>query len=194
MHTQSMRSSSKATSSKKRRKAKKEKGIKAKNKVKNEKVAKSERRDRKRRRGDGSPAKKRSRSEASSSQGAPDTKGSRAAPAPESEIPLFCGVCHNILRMPDQRMRLRCSHCDRAVQLAEGEHLVSVTRSSGLDVDKDVSFAGGNGAEHPIVDETCPKCGHTGLKFYTRQMRSVDEGSTVFYECPQCNFTYSEDN
>jgi len=44
------------------------------------------------------------------------------------------------------------------------------------------------------VEETCPKCGHEGLEFYTLQLRSADEGQTVFYECPECAHKYSQNN
>jgi DNA-directed RNA polymerase I subunit RPA12 len=44
------------------------------------------------------------------------------------------------------------------------------------------------------VDEPCPKCGHQGLEFYTLQLRSADEGQTVFYECPSCKAKWSQNN
>lgn len=44
------------------------------------------------------------------------------------------------------------------------------------------------------VDEECPSCGHKGLYFYTMQLRSADEGSTVFYECDECGHKFSVNN
>ena len=44
------------------------------------------------------------------------------------------------------------------------------------------------------VDERCLKCGHPQVEFYTMQLRSVDEGATVFYDCPKCKFTWSLNN
>jgi DNA-directed RNA polymerase I subunit RPA12 len=40
------------------------------------------------------------------------------------------------------------------------------------------------------IDKTCPKCGNKQMKYYTVQIRSVDEGSTVFYTCEQCGHKY----
>ena len=43
--------------------------------------------------------------------------------------------------------------------------------------------AGGTRGRSTIREE-CPKCKHPFMEFYTMQLRSADEGQTVFYECP----------
>ena len=45
--------------------------------------------------------------------------------------------------------------------------------------------------QRSTVDEECPRCKHPQMSFYTMQMRSADEGQTVFYECLKCGYTYS---
>ena len=44
------------------------------------------------------------------------------------------------------------------------------------------------------IDEPCIKCAHSPVGYYTVQLRSVDEGQTVFYECPECKHTWSVNN
>jgi ssDNA-binding Zn-finger/Zn-ribbon topoisomerase 1 len=42
-----------------------------------------------------------------------------------------------------------------------------------------------------ILSQNCPECGHPKMYFSTMQLRSVDEGQTVFYECVKCHHKYS---
>ena len=50
--------------------------------------------------------------------------------------------------------------------------------------------------KHATIEEPCPKCANPEMYFYTMQLRSVDEGSTVFYECPntRCGHKFSVNN
>ena len=44
--------------------------------------------------------------------------------------------------------------------------------------------------QHAVIAHTCEKCGREEVRFYTLQLRSADEGSTVFYEC-ECGHKYA---
>eukprot|EP00249_Psilotum_nudum_P015236 c25218_g1_i1 orf=89-517(+) len=46
--------------------------------------------------------------------------------------------------------------------------------------------------QRAVVNDECPKCRHPQLEYYTRQLRSADEGQTVFYECPNCRYKFSQ--
>lgn len=50
------------------------------------------------------------------------------------------------------------------------------------------------GTNRATIEEPCPKCEHKEVGYYTVQLRSVDEGQTVFYECPNCKYTWSVNN
>lgn len=39
------------------------------------------------------------------------------------------------------------------------------------------------------TNQTCPKCGRTEVRFSAVQLRSADEGSTIFYTC-DCGYKY----
>lgn len=46
----------------------------------------------------------------------------------------------------------------------------------------------------PVVDRKCPKCGNETMSYATLQLRSADEGQTVFYTCTKCKFKESENS
>ena len=51
-----------------------------------------------------------------------------------------------------------------------------------------------NEAEGPTVDRRCPKCGFDKMSYATLQLRSADEGQTVFFTCLKCKFKESENS
>lgn len=38
----------------------------------------------------------------------------------------------------------------------------------------------------PVVERTCPKCKNGLMSYATLQLRSADEGQTVFFTCTKC--------
>lgn len=48
--------------------------------------------------------------------------------------------------------------------------------------------------EGPVVERKCPKCGNNKMSYATLQLRSADEGQTVFYTCTQCSFKETENS
>ncbi|KIW01923.1 uncharacterized protein PV09_06764 [Verruconis gallopava] len=44
------------------------------------------------------------------------------------------------------------------------------------------------------ASEPCEKCGAYEVRFHTLQIRSADEGSTVFYTCHKCGHKWNTNN
>jgi DNA-directed RNA polymerase I subunit RPA12 len=71
---------------------------------------------------------------------------------------------------------------------------VHVPVSSTEDPDGTGEPSGGNTEGRATIEEKCVKCGNETMTFFTLQLRSADEGSTVFYECPKCAYRFSTNN
>lgn len=48
--------------------------------------------------------------------------------------------------------------------------------------------------EGPVVERKCPKCGNDKMSYATVQLRSADEGQTVFFTCTECKYKESENS
>ena len=113
----------------------------------------------------------------------------------------FCPSCRATLKV-DSSGDIHCIVCDYSSNLANMSELPSSTTKSQdrpvpLWAKSDEEQRALQRSQEPTratVEEPCVKCGHGIVGFYTVQMRSVDEGQTVFYECPQCKHTWSINN
>ena len=49
-------------------------------------------------------------------------------------------------------------------------------------------------ADGPVIERKCPKCGHERMSYAAIQLRSADEGQTVFFTCLKCKYKESENS
>jgi DNA-directed RNA polymerase subunit M/transcription elongation factor TFIIS len=98
---------------------------------------------------------------------------------------LFCRDCGALLDVSrSTASKIGCIRCSFSVPL--NEYCASYTRisSSRAKIDYNALYSKLSAGEaRASVNETCPKCQHGVAWFKSVQMRSADEGETVFYEC-----------
>mmetsp|Transcript_10853 Transcript_10853/g.26078 ORF Transcript_10853/g.26078 Transcript_10853/m.26078 type:complete len:120 (-) Transcript_10853:576-935(-) len=115
----------------------------------------------------------------------------------------FCPSCRSTLKV-DSSGSIYCNVCPYTSNLAELTHSeipVSITysalRATPLWAKTDAEQQALTQNKEPTratIEEPCVKCGFHEVGYYTVQLRSVDEGQTVFYECPACKHTWSINN
>ncbi|TDH72848.1 hypothetical protein CCR75_000576 [Bremia lactucae] len=111
--------------------------------------------------------------------------------------PAFCPHCGTILDHPDTN-NIVCSACEHRCRYEDFPSLTFITYSEDRPkpkwLDAEVGMSEVTGPARATVEETCPKCGNREMEFYTLQLRSADEGQTVFYECKKCGHKSSVNN
>ncbi|KAL7986301.1 hypothetical protein Chor_011467 [Crotalus horridus] len=112
----------------------------------------------------------------------------------ESELD-FCPECGTVLPLPGIQDKVICPCCSFNIDVREFEKRVIHTSVTFNKIDSSsLSAEEGKEVKGPLIDRKCPRCGHEGMAYHTRQMRSADEGQTVFYTCIQCKFQEKEDS
>lgn len=126
-----------------------------------------------------------------------------ALSAMHARLPLFCDDCGTLLSLPENAECATCPACpfsrpyttlaampafvvkSTPAELLRRHAVEPVVPPEGEERTEEAR------RERATVDELCPKCNHRGLDYYTMQLRSADEGQTVFYECKQCGHKFS---
>ncbi|CCE66074.1 hypothetical protein TPHA_0O01050 [Tetrapisispora phaffii CBS 4417] len=118
---------------------------------------------------------------------------------------IFCLECGNLLGNPNEAVgsQLECSQCQKCYLKSEFTNLKVVTTTaddafpSALRSKKSVvktSLKKNELKDGATIKEKCPKCGNEEMQYHTLQLRSADEGATVFYTCPSCNYKFRTNN
>ncbi|RPA82560.1 hypothetical protein BJ508DRAFT_413996 [Ascobolus immersus RN42] len=118
----------------------------------------------------------------------------------------FCNKCGTLFppatEIPSETMkRFPCAVCNKSTDLTAASLATVTTRShdgafpSALRAKRSAiqKLEDGDVNTEATINQTCPECGRTEMKFYTMQLRSADEGATVFYRC-DCGYRFNTNN
>eukprot|EP00939_MAST-03C_sp_MAST-3C-sp1_P000495 g495.t1 len=117
----------------------------------------------------------------------------------EAQIP-FCPNCNTLILVRENGAG-NCNNCHFQCVASElpGKEIVAASRpkipQKWLSAeDKKTSDSDRKVSEHATVKEQCPVCNHDRASFFTMQLRSADEGQTVFYTCLKCEHKWRLNN
>ena len=105
-----------------------------------------------------------------------------------------CGAILDIADLGRDGGALRCPDCPLALSL-EISAAVSVTLPmEGSKLASGDPLASRRDEDLPTVEEDCPRCGSHVAYYRTMQLRSADEGQTIFYTCVSCRWKWKQDS
>ncbi|EMF09752.1 DNA-directed RNA polymerase I 13.7 kDa polypeptide [Sphaerulina musiva SO2202] len=115
----------------------------------------------------------------------------------------FCTACNNLLeRVSPTHLKIQCEVCGTTNPNNWPSTIVETSRPRSLPSQLRTKLQGNvqsvseeelqkNGQK---ISQTCPECASPEMYFTALQLRSADEGTTVFYVCHECGHRYKEDN
>ncbi|GAB0092790.1 DNA-directed RNA polymerase subunit [Sergentomyia squamirostris] len=111
--------------------------------------------------------------------------------------PGFCPVCGSILPLLKASGDIECYACKNTLNPEslgnmESEYTIHFNSYNPESVKKEKDA--NEEADGPIIERKCPKCANDKMSYATLQLRSADEGQTVFYTCTKCKYKESENS
>ncbi|KAL0232385.1 hypothetical protein PCE1_002726 [Barthelona sp. PCE] len=101
---------------------------------------------------------------------------------------LFCPICGSMVIVDaSSRISLYCPDCPFTNQIEEQIIENKVTPRKVEEVVTD------NFDSYDKTREECPECSHHSAFYFTLQIRSADEPSTIFYQCEGCQHRWRSD-
>ncbi|GAW02716.1 DNA-directed RNA polymerase I kDa polypeptide [Lentinula edodes] len=115
---------------------------------------------------------------------------------------LFCPTCGTLLDLPkDSEPNVLCEQCGHQEPATSYENIKITTRShpdafpSALRQKRKTQTKTHDSDNlGDLVSEKCPACNHPEAYSKALQLRSADEGSTVFYTCASCKHGWRVNN
>nr|XP_019545667.2 DNA-directed RNA polymerase I subunit RPA12-like [Aedes albopictus] len=117
-----------------------------------------------------------------------------------SITPGFCPDCGSILPLLRMTGGVSCYSCHKAYDESvygtmEVNYKIHFNSYESRKAEKQQgSQKTAAAAEGPVVSRKCPKCDNDKMSYATVQLRSADEGQTVFFTCTKCQFKESENS
>jgi DNA-directed RNA polymerase subunit M len=113
-------------------------------------------------------------------------------------ISLFCDKCGALLiptRDEKKKTTLRCPKCGiktKSNTVEEGKYVLTQKIEHSVKDETVVIDDEVGGEALPTATVECPRCGHNRASYWQSQIRSADEGMTLFYRCVNCRHTWRD--
>ncbi|XP_069692784.1 DNA-directed RNA polymerase I subunit RPA12 [Periplaneta americana] len=110
--------------------------------------------------------------------------------------PGFCPKCGTILPVLGARSSVNCYNCKQnfGAEVFSGLEFHYVIQFNYPDMYDGSLKKNESSLEGPVLERRCPKCNNDKMSYTTLQLRSADEGQTIFYTCTKCKFKETENS
>ncbi|KAK6619200.1 hypothetical protein RUM43_009325 [Polyplax serrata] len=111
----------------------------------------------------------------------------------------FCWNCGSILPLLADSAVIKCFMCNfeygpEAFGAMENHYEIKFRSHFDHNLGSRVGSASSQKSTGPVVERRCAKCGNDIMSYATLQLRSADEGQTVFYTCTKCGYKETENS